>query len=257
MAATSEVDAALASFAALDEAELARPWRFRDTPADVRYAIYRTLEDAQEAYVGVAALPHPEAQRILALARRAFGDLRGLLVGLPSELIDRSPREGEWSIRETLRHIILIERRYAVQTLYATERTDSDPMRVADDKMPTPAQIDITGSLTDMLERVCAARAETHRRLESLSAALLTRPTQWTHFDVDVRFRLHRFAAHLIEHGIQCEKTLATLGVPMTEGRRIVRRLVALLGEVEGLGGHAETHAIEQRLVERAASVAA
>ncbi len=257
MTATPEVDAALASFAALDESELARPWRFRDKAADVRYAIYRTLEDAQEAYVGVAALPHPEAQRILALARRAFGDLRGLLLGLPPELIDRSPRDGEWSIRETLRHIILIERRYAVQTLYATERADSDPMRVTDDKMPTLAQIDISGSLTDMLERVRAARAETQRRLESLSPALLTRPTQWMHFDVDVRFRLHRFAAHLIEHGIQCEKTLATLDVPMTEGRRIVRRLAALLGEVEGLGGHAEARAIEQRLVERAVSVAA
>jgi uncharacterized damage-inducible protein DinB len=257
VAATAEVDAALASFAALDESELARPWRFRDKPADVRYAVYRTLEDAQEAYVGVAALPHPEAQRILALARRAFGDLRGLLVGLPPELIDRAAREGEWSIRETLHHIILIERRYAVQTLYATERADSDPMRVADDTMPTPAQIDITGSLADMLERVRAAQAETHRWLESLSPALLTRPTQWIHFDVDVRFRLHRFAAHLIEHGIQCEKTLAALGVPMTEGRRIVRRLAALLGEVDGLGGHAEVRAIEQRLVERAASVAA
>jgi len=256
VAATSEVDAALASFAALDESELARPWRFRDKPADVRYAIYRTLEDAQEAYVGVAALPHPEAQRILALGRRAFGDLRGLLVGLPSELIDRSPREGEWSIRETLRHIILIERRYAVQTLYATERTDSDPMRVADDKMPTPAQIDITGSLTDMLERVCAARAETHRRLDALPAALLSRPTQWMQFDVDVRFRLHRFAAHLIEHGIKCEKTLTALGVPFTEGRRIVRRLTALLGEVEGLGGPEEARVIEQCLLERASSVA-
>jgi len=104
---------------------------------------------------------------------------------------------------------------------------------------------------------VRAARAETQRRLESLSPALLTRPTQWMHFDVDVRFRLHRFAAHLIEHGIQCEKTLANLGVPMTEGRRIVRRLAALLGEVEGLGGRDEARAIEQRLVERAASVAA
>ena len=257
MAATPEVDAALASFAALHETELARPWRFRDKLADARYAIYRTLEDAQEAYVRLAALPHPESRRILALAQRAFGELRGLLVGLPAALLDRSPREGEWSIRETLRHIIVIEGRYAVQTLYATERADSDPMRVANDRMPTPAQVEVTGGLADMLGRVRAARAETHRRLETLSAALMTRPTQWMHFDVDVRFRLHRFAAHQIEHGIQCEKTLAVLGAPMTEGRRIVRRLTALLGEVEGLGGHAEARAIEQDLVERAASVAA
>ena len=68
---------------------------------------------------------------------------------------------------------------------------------------------------------------------------------------------VHRFAAHLIEHGIQCEKTLAALGLRLTEGRRIVRRLTALLGEVEGLGGPDESRAIEQRLVERASSVAA
>jgi len=193
VAAGSDVDAALASFAALDETELARPWRFRDKPTDVRYAIYRTLEDAQGAYVQLTALHHPESRRILALAQRAFGDLRGLLVGLPAAL----------------------------------------------------------------LERVRAARAETHRRLDALPVAVMTRPTQWTQFDVDVRFRLHRFAAHLIEHGIQCEKTLAALGVSVPEGRRIVRRLTALLGEIEGLDGHAEARTIEQHLVERAASVAA
>ncbi len=256
MTAAAEVDAALARFAALDETELGRPWPFRDKPADVRYAIYRTLEDAQESYVRLAAQPHPEARRILALAQRAFGDLHGLLVGLPANLLDRAPREREWSIRETLRHIIVIEGRYAVQTLYATERADTDPMRVADDRMPTPAQVDVTGGLADMVGRVRAVRAETHRRLDALSAAAMTRPTQWMHFEVDVRFRLHRFAAHLIEHGIQCEKTLAALGVPLMEGRLIVRRLTALLGEVEGLGGGAEARVLEERLVERAASLA-
>ena len=79
----------------------------------------------------------------------------------------------------------------------------------------------------------------------------MTRPTEWIHYDVDVRFRLHRFAAHLIEHTVQCEKTLAALGWPPTEGRRIVRRLAALLGEIEGLGGLAEAREIETRLVER------
>jgi len=256
VAAGSDVDAALASFAALDEAELARPWRFRDKPSDIRYAIYRTLQDAQAAYVRLATLPHPESRRILALAQRAWGDLSGLLVGLPEEFLDRWPRHGEWSIRETLRHIMVIEGRYAVQTLYATERADADPLRVADDKMPTPAHIDVTGGLAALLGRVRAARRETHRRLDALPAALLSRPTQWMQFDVDVRFRLHRFAAHLIEHGIKCEKTLTALGVPFTEGRRIVRRLTALLGEVEGLGGPEEARVIEQCLLERASSVA-
>jgi hypothetical protein len=120
-------DAALAGFATLDEVALARPWSFREKRMDVRYALYRTLEDAQELLVSVAARAHPESRRILALAQRAFGDLRGLLIGLPDSLLDRTAREGEWPVRETLRHVLLVERRYAIQTRYAVERADSDP----------------------------------------------------------------------------------------------------------------------------------
>jgi hypothetical protein len=66
--------------------------------------------------------------------------------------------------------------------------------------------------------------------------------------------RLHRFAAHLVEHTIQCEKTLTSLGWQPTEGRRIARRLAALVGEVEGLGGLAEADDIARRLAGRLAS---
>jgi len=256
MAAAQDFDEALGRFAALDEKELAQPWRFRDKPMDVRYALYRTIEDAQEAVVSAAARPHPESRRILSLAQRAFGDLRGLLIGLSGDLLDTAPRDGEWSVREILRHIILVEGRYAVQTQYAVERADVDPMRAADSKLPTPAQTDVTGGISEILARVGEARAETDRRLGDLPAAAMVRPTQWIHYDVDVRFRLHRFAAHLMEHTVHCEKTLAALGWRATEGRRIVRRLAALLGEIEGLAGRAGAREIEGRLVERSASSA-
>ena len=252
MAKPIAVDTVLERLTALGERDLSQPWSFRDKPMDVRYALYRTIEDAQEILVRLAARSHPESRRILSLAGRAFGDLRGLLIGRPAELLDMAPREGEWSLRETLRHIIVIEGRYAVQTRYAVERADSDPMRAADDTLPTPAQTDVAGGIDVILARVRAARAETDRRLGDLPAAAMTRQTQWIQYDVDVRFRLHRFAAHVIEHTVQCEKTLAALGSRMTEGRRIVRRLTALLGEIEGHGGHAEARELEQRLVERA-----
>jgi hypothetical protein len=71
---------------------------------DVRHALYRTLEDAQDVYVQVAGARHPESRRILALAQRAFGDLRGLLRGLPTGLLTcefprtacRDPLESTW-----------------------------------------------------------------------------------------------------------------------------------------------------------------
>jgi hypothetical protein len=248
---------ALEGFAALDEEALARPWQFRDQPMDVRYALYRTLEEAQEAYVRVAARPHPESRRILSLAQRAFGDLRGLLIGLPTDLLDRAPRDGEWPVRETLRHVLAVERRYALQTLYAIERADAEPVRIPDDRLPTAAQMDVTGGIGDILARIGDARAETDRRLGNLAPAAMTRPTVWVHYEVDVRFRLHRFAAHVAEHAIQCETTLVALGWRPAEGRRIVRRLAALVGEIDGLGGTQEAREIEARLTDRLASVTA
>ena len=253
----TEFDAALSRFAALDEEALGRPWSFGGQPMDVRYALYRTIEDAQEAHVRVVARTLPESRRILSFAQRAFGDLRGLLVGLPADLIDRAPGAGEWPVREVLRHMWVVERRYALQTLYAIERADSDPVRIADDRLPTPAQMDVTGDIGEVLARLGEARAESNRRLGDVAPALMTRPTIWAGYDVDVRFRLHRFAAHVIEHTIQCEKALAALGWQPTEGRRIARQLAALVGEIEGLGAHAEAREIEHRLAERQASATA
>jgi hypothetical protein len=83
----------------------------------------------------------------------------------------------------------------------------------------------------------------------------MARPTVWVGYDIDVRFRLHRFAAHINEHTVQCEKTLGVLGWRATEGRAIVRRIWSLIGELEGLSAPAARE-IEGRLVERAASIA-
>jgi hypothetical protein len=84
----------------------------------------------------------------------------------------------------------------------------------------------------------------------------MTRPTIWAGYEIDVRFRLHRFAAHIAEHTVQCEKTLLTLGWQPTEGRQIARRLGAVVGEIEGLGAAKDAREIEARLAERLATVA-
>lgn len=251
----TDFDTALTGFAALDEEALSHPWSWREGKMDVRYALYRTLEDAQEVHVRVAAREHPESRRILALAQRAFGDLRGLLVGLPAALLDQPPRAGEWPIRETLRHMLSVERRYAIQTRYALERTDAEPVRIPDDRLPTAAQLDAGGGIGALLGRLSEARAETNRWLGDVAPAAMTRPTVWVHYAIDVRFRLHRFAAHVAEHSIQCEKILTALGHHQTEGRRIVRQVAAAIGEIEGLGASADARDLEARLVERFASV--
>jgi len=252
----NDYDAALARCGTLDEDVLARPWSFRGRQMDVRYALYRTLEDAQEVQVRVSAGDHPESRRILALAQRALGSLRALLTGLPGASLDRAPRAGEWSIQETVAHMVAVEQRYALQTKYAVDREEADPIRIADSRLPSLAPANVGGEVAALLTRLAEARAETDRWLGDVPPAKMTRPTIWGGYEIDVRFRLHRFAAHVEEHTIQCEKTLQALGWRPTEGRQIARRLAAVLGEVEGLGAAKDAREIEARLVERLASVA-
>ena len=251
-----EFDQVLAGMAALDEAAAGKPVDVHGRTLDVRNGYYWILQDAQGALVQAAAQRHAESRRILALAQRAHGDLRAMLAGLPAELLDRAPREGEWSIREVLAHMIAIEQRYAIQTAYAAERADSDPMRVPDSRLPPNTKTTMVGGLSEIMARLAATRAETDRTLGDLSPAAMTRPAVWIQYEVDVRFRLHRIGAHIAEHAIQCEKTLSALGFTITEGRHIARRLAATIGELEGLGASAEARDLERRLAEATAAYA-
>jgi len=249
------LESVFTAWTALDEAALARPWTFRAGTLDVRNALYWMLVEAQHAVTRATAAAHPESRRILALAQRAFGDLRGLLAGLPDDLLDKAPAPGQWSVREVLAHVVSVEQRYAIQTAYAVERTDADPVRIAADRLPPLSPGAVAGDVGTLLGHLAAERAATDRRLGALAPAAMTRPTAWVHFDVDVRFRLHRFAAHIAEHTIQCDKTLAALGWRQTEARRIVRQIWALVGELEGLGAGAELSALAAVAEERAASL--
>lgn len=60
---------------------------------------------------GVEAHPS-DVQRKLAEAERAWGHLLAATVGLTDQDLDRSPGDGEWSVRETLDHILAAETRY-------------------------------------------------------------------------------------------------------------------------------------------------
>jgi hypothetical protein len=106
-----------------------------------------------------------------------------------------------------------------------------------------------------MLARLAVARAETQRRLAELPPVTLSRPSIWAGYEIDVRSRLHRFAAHVVEHTIQCEKTLAATGHKEEEGRRIVRRIFTARGELEGLETQDLIRRLDRDLAERIVTV--
>jgi hypothetical protein len=222
----------LARYASLPEARLSEPWRWPGhdgAQLEVRDALLRSLE-LELAAAAVAGTGVSEAARATAMAQAVFGDLRGLLCGLPDTVLDAEPGGGEWTLRQVLQHVVLVERRYQSQTVYAVSRTDAEPVRREPD---VPAEDD-AAAVAAWLARLSVAREE-GRGLAAAADGRLTRPTIWAGRAVDVRFRLHRFTGHLAQHTVQCEKVLARTGHPEGEARRLARRISAARGGHEWL----------------------
>jgi len=249
-------EASLRALTRLSDDDLARDWTWPGKgPADLRNAFFYILMEEQAALV-VAQSPTREADRILALAQRAFGDLRGLLLAVPDALLDREPAPGEWSIRKTMEHTIGVERSYRANTQHALLRSDGEPLVLPADRRPRPDPTDTAGDGLAIALALARRRAETDNALAATEASELSRSSQWTAvrepFNVDVRFRLHRFGAHLVEHKRQVEKTLRALGQEETDAQSYVRQISILRSRHE----RRSTEGVRGRLDEEIAAVA-
>jgi uncharacterized damage-inducible protein DinB len=200
-----------------------------------------------------------ETSRILTLAQIAFGRLRALLVGIDDDLLDRAPAAGEWSLRETLAHAIGVERSYRANTQHALVRGDDEPLTLPTERRPKPDPADTSGGMLDILAAFAARRAETDAALAGLDAQQLVRPSQWGRFAaphrIDVRFRLHRFASHIVEHTVQCEKAIESLGVTLNDPRAVVCAIGAMRGAHERRSPRAVLDALDAALLARADAV--
>ena len=249
-------ETSLRALARLGDADLERDWTWPGKGrADLRNAFFYILMEEQAALV-VAASPTNEADRILALAQRAFGDLRGLLLAVPDALLDREPAPREWSIRKTMEHTIGVERSYRANTQYALLREDGEPLTLPADRRPKPDPADTEGDALAIALALARRRAETDTALANTPADDLARASQWAAvkepFNVDVRFRLHRFGAHLVEHKQQVEKTLRALGQTETDAQAYIRQISIIRSRHE----RRSTEGVRQRLDDAIAAVA-
>lgn len=243
------------------DAALARPWRWQDGGADVRYGFYRLYETLEEAKVALGrtlergAARRTEAGRILAQATAARWDLHGLLLPLRAADLDREPGQGEWTLRRTLAHTLSSQWSYTFRTAYAVHRARAGredlPVVAPETAMPVALRgMGSGGVLAEIQRRLDEAAepgAEARRLLdEALDAGVgllqmvddeaeLSAPTTWSGFQVSVRFRLHRWGSHLREHTIHAEKTLALLGREPSEVERLARLVLGAYGRLEGL----------------------
>lgn len=211
----------------------------------------------EQAALVLTSTPTTEAARILALAQRAYGDLRGLLLAVPDQLLDRDPAAGEWSIRRTMEHTTNVERSYRANTQHALARRDDEPLVLPQDRRPNPDPADTAGDALAIVDALAQRRAETDAALAGTDDSALARPSRWAAvdvpFDVDVRFRLHRFGAHLVEHTQQVEKTLRALGQSETDPQAYVRQISILRARHE----RRSTESARKRLDDAVSSVAA
>jgi len=209
----------------------------------------------EQAALVATKTPTNEAEPILALAQRAYGDLRGLLLAVPDDLLDRDPAPGEWSIRKTMEHTTNVERSYRANTQHALVRHDDEPLVLPPERRPKPDPADTAGDALAIVDALATRRAETDAALARTDESALARPSRWSAvdvpFDVDVRFRLHRFGAHLVEHTQQVEKTLRALGQSETDAQAYVRQISILRARHE----RRSTEAARKRLDDAASSV--
>ena len=198
-----------------------------------RDALYGLLRREQAIVASGASSSRSEVSRILDFAQAAYGDLVGIMVGRDDRLLD-SARDGEWSLRDVMRHAIAVELRYAAQIEYSATRAETDPIGIPPGLLPcdrlSPPEPEFAhsrdGAVVDLLELLGNARAGGDVRLARVPDSALARPSLWGTMNLDVRMRLHQIAAHLTETAIQVEKIVGGGG----ELRAILRRCCVTRG---------------------------
>ena len=204
----------------------------------VQSHLYAALRREQAAFVA-SIRPENEPSAILAFARAALEELEMLLAGRPDPILDEA-RDGEWCLRDLLRHAIAVELRYRAQVLYSARRREDEPIAIPDALLPcdriSPPDAEYgetrTSSLARTLELLRGARTASDAVLRDIGPNVLTRPSIWGRVTIDVRERLHQVGAHLVEVIAQTEKML---GTREPEARRIMRRVRAVRGMHQAL----------------------
>lgn len=263
----------------LSDKDLDREWAWRYHVEGVRFALLGTYHELRDLAVALTAgraaagIPITTAQHALAQYHTAYRDLTAVLLGIRDEELDVPPAEGEWPLRRVLEHIINGDRVFYTLVHYAIAhfRAGDGPTRVTDEDMvallgpdePFERLMDIAG-LGGILNSYADLHQRILRELAGTSEAELQAPSPYWEEDLlTVRYRLHRFDAHVRQHTVQVIKTMDAIGRTPNEAKRLLRLVYNALAEVEGaLIGAWDFDLAEQRrlaeiVVERTADITA
>jgi predicted ester cyclase len=245
LAARREVMAVVADLATLTDADLPKAWDWIGGSEDeIRYGFYRIYEDFERAGIDAAEAMRAagndrgRAADLIAPATAARWDLQGLLLQLPDATWDADPGGEEWTIRQTLGHVIGGQRGYGAATAW----WQAQGLPANDDlpKVRPPFWAELpedeeegAGTPAEVRARLDELLDLSTERLAGLPPDRLSLGTRWAGFAVDIGFRIGRWSSHFREHAIQVEKTMVMIGHTPTEVDRLIRLILAAWGLAE------------------------
>ncbi len=236
---------------AFTDADLERPWDWKDYHEGVRFAFFRTCEQLStlaarlDVERAASACPLTVAQRILGQYHSAYLDLQAVLLGVTDEQAAQPPAEGEWPLRQVLAHIVQADRGFFTAIALGLDHLHAGKTELFEMTEDAWNSFWASAPFSDLAEhgslsQIQAYYASLHMRIlrefSPLSGVELGLHIRyWESEPYSLEFRLHRFASHLRQHTIQAEKTLALLGLPLTETHRLLRNIFNALAGVDNL----------------------
>jgi hypothetical protein len=232
-------------FGGIDPARLEEERSWRGAPSTLRFLFNWLSEGTQSRRLRILRTAEQlgrrlsEAQQAVVLLGAARGRLRGALLCVPDEICDRAPAEGEWNARQLLGHVIATDERYRLAVEYAVQRQRSGgegPLRPSESSLPArTGEAQAVGTPAELRRRLWEERSKVIETLAAIPDDLLSAPTGWISWDIDVRFRIHRFAAHDREHTIQLQKAQQALGIAPSEPQLLLGDAMVELEALEGI----------------------
>jgi hypothetical protein len=229
----------------LEEKGLEHPWHWKGYDEGVRFAFFVTIQELRQLAVILTAnrqVP-TQAHRILAQYHTQYMDLQGVVFGLSANDAETPPAENEWPVKEAYAHILGAEFGFRAIICYALEGhragtwTSDPPAESEYPRLYGIPENEYGALMKGPFEEMLAFHRKLHPSIldefSSITDAELNLPsTFWEETRFPIRYRLHRFEAHILQHTIQIDKTLAMIGKSPTESKRLVRYLFAALAEV-------------------------
>jgi uncharacterized damage-inducible protein DinB len=248
---TQAVEELVRATVQLSDEDMGREWKWGAYDEEgLRFALLMTHHELRDLAVQLASRARSapsQAQRILAQYHQTYRDLTGVLAGARTEDLDRAPAEGEWPLREALKHMLGAEYGFLGVNRLAVERHragKAEEPSEAEFKEFRKAYQRPKDAAAGTIESIRKAFFEIHRRVlreldDVTDAELEKRATFWEDEPMPIRFRLHRFEEHLRQHTIQLDKTLDVVRPP-TEAHRLIRNIYNALADVESSDEPAE-----------------